>query len=224
MSEKRYNKKYLLTVEGETECWYFRWLQETINSSPQSKYTVSIRPTVQQNPLKYAKTITNFTVHYLAHICDMESNEEVHQRKFHGILDQLSEAKKIKKVPYELGYSNYAFELWMVLHKKGCSSILANRTQYLDSINQIFAEHFENLDQYKHENNFKRCLSNLSINDVIDAVNRSHALMTQKRKDGFRQIEYKSFSYYQDNPALTIWEVVHRILSDCGIMRKSFDN
>ena len=218
MNEKRYSKKYYLTVEGETEFWYFQWLQDKINSSSSSQYTVSIKPTIQQNPLKYAKGLTKFTTPYLAHICDIESNEENHQQKFLRVLDLLHQAKNVKKISYSLGYSNFTFELWMVLHKKECSSVFSNRTQYLSSINQIFNEHFENLDQYKHEKHFKRCLSKLCLEDVKEAIKRAKALMAQKEEDGFHQIEYKGFSYYKDNPALTIWEIVFRIFNDCGLM------
>lgn len=221
MSEKRCVKKYVLTVEGETELWYFNWLEDTINSSSSSSFKVSILPVIQQNPLKYAKGRTNFTTPYLAHICDIESNEEVHQKKFVGILNQLSEAKKMKKISYELGYSNFTFELWIILHKKSCSASLTNRTQYLPLINRIFNEQFENLDQYKHEQCFKRCLDKLCLDDVKEAVRRAKALMDQKDKDGFRPVQYKGFNYHQDNPALTIWMIVCRILCDCGLMNSN---
>ena len=59
---------------------------------------------------------------------------------FHGILSEMKEAKTKKKITYELGYSNFAFELWMVLHKRDCNGPLSYRKQYLGPICQAFGE------------------------------------------------------------------------------------
>ena len=36
---RKETKKYYFTVEGETEKWYFEWLQRTINSTPAALYS-----------------------------------------------------------------------------------------------------------------------------------------------------------------------------------------
>lgn len=56
------------------------------------------------------------------HICDIESNGEYHTDKFQNILKEMSEVKKQKNINYQLGYSNFTFELWIILHKKDCFS------------------------------------------------------------------------------------------------------
>jgi hypothetical protein len=35
----------------------------------------------------------------------------------------MKEAKTQKKITYYLGYSNFTFELWMVLHKRNVSNL-----------------------------------------------------------------------------------------------------
>lgn len=45
-TDKKENRKYVFTVEGETEKWYFDWLEDQINACETSKYTVSIAPKV----------------------------------------------------------------------------------------------------------------------------------------------------------------------------------
>ena len=35
-------KKYYFSVEGETEQWYLKWLQNTINSIPERKYNIKL--------------------------------------------------------------------------------------------------------------------------------------------------------------------------------------
>ncbi len=42
MGNRKPNKKYYFTVEGETEQWYLKWLQETINQTEEAVYKVSI--------------------------------------------------------------------------------------------------------------------------------------------------------------------------------------
>ena len=132
----------------------------------------------------------------------------------------MKEAKEQKKIKYTLGYSNYTFELWIILHKKSCNGSLTNRKQYLDPINQIFEENFEDLDKYKHEDDFKRCLRKLSLDDVISAIKRADVIMNNNIKDDKKVISYKTYSYYKDNPALSIHDVIRNIFFDCGILVK----
>ena len=217
MGEMLETRKYFLTVEGETERWYFAWLCSAINACSERKYNVAIDAKVQQSPMKYAKSINPKATPKVIHICDVESMDNVHVQKSEKILTELKDAKVQKKITYDLGYSNFTFELWIVLHRKNCNATLVNRTQYLPHINQAFCENFENLDQYKHEANFKRCLKQLTLSDVRDAIKRAKAIMTQNEKDRKQRRQYKGFTYYTGNPSLTIFEAVEEILVDCGL-------
>ncbi len=219
-TERKENRRYDFTVEGETEKWYFEWLQEKINACNNSKYRVSLVAKVQQSPKKHSKTVNPLSTPVVTHICDYESNDDIHVTKFKNILTELKEANSTigRKFKYKLGYSNFTFELWMVLHKQICNGILTNRTQYLSHINRAYGERFENLDQYKHEDDFKRCLSKLTIDNVKEAIDRSKRIMDIKESNGEHQEQYKGFKYYKDNPALTIWESVEQILLECELI------
>lgn len=151
------------------------------------------------------------------HICDVESNEPVHVEKFRNILSEMKEAKTQKKITYRLGYSNFAFELWIVLHKRNCNGMLAHRRQYLEHINRAFGESFENLDQYKHEDEFKRCLGKMSLDDVREAIKRADVIMANNLKDEKTLLQYKGYTYYRDNPALSIHDAVRMMFEECGI-------
>ena len=219
MSNIKETRQYVFTVEGETEQWYLYWLRDCINNTAKSKYRVSIIAKVQQNPTKYAKMVNPIAIPCATHLCDYESNDEVHIIKFQNILGQLKEANSFRgrSFRYALGYSNFTFELWIALHTQNCNGILTNRTQYLEYINRGFGEKFESLDQYKHQDNFKRCLSKLTLDNVRQAISRSKKIMQCNAENGITQMEYKGFHYYPDNPALTIWESVEKILKDCKI-------
>ena len=111
-------KKYVLTVEGETEQWYFIWLRDQINGFEGRKYNVSIVPKVQQSPKSFYKGTNSKVTPEVIHICDVESTDDHHIEKFENILKEMKEADRQKKIKYQLGYSNFTFELWMILHKK----------------------------------------------------------------------------------------------------------
>lgn len=219
-SDRKQNRKFVFTVEGETEQWYFEWLTGAINAHPDSLYNVSLVARVQQSPKKYAKTVNPISTPAVTHVCDYESNEEVHVTKFKNILSELKDANSTigRKFKYGLGYSNFTFELWMILHKQTCNGRLTHRSQYLSHINRAFQESFENLDQYKHETNFKRCLSKLTLNEVCEAITRAKQIMSTKTLDSETPVEYRGFTYYKENPALTIWESIEKILKECGIL------
>ena len=219
-SERKENRKYVFTVEGENEQWYFEWLKDKINACPESKYNVSIVAKVQQSPKKYAKTVYPIATPAVTHICDYESNEPFHVAKFENILDELKTANSTigRKFTYSLGYSNFTFELWMVLHKQACNGELTDRSQYLPHINRAYQEKFESLAQYKHEANFKRCLSKITLADVCSAIERSERIMRSKEDTQVRPVEHKGFSYYRENPSLTVWEPVKKILNECGLL------
>ncbi|MBP1566725.1 MAG: RloB domain-containing protein [Oscillospiraceae bacterium] len=217
MINRKETKQYTLTVEGNTEKWYFEWLQKEINSFDTAKYKVKINLSIQQYPLSYAKKLNAKSTPFVVHICDIEGNIREDIEKFETVLSELKEAKEQKRIEYRLGYSNFTFELWMILHKQNCSGSFTDRSKYLNPINSAYDENFIDLKTYKKEENFKRCLSKLNITDVKKAVERSKRIMDNNKKNGNIVKQYKGFKYLPDNPSLTIWEIVEQILNECKI-------
>ena len=215
MIERKETRQYTLTVEGETEKMYFEWLQKEINTSENARYKVKINASIQQFPLSYIKKLNTKSTPSVVHICDVEGKSAEDIEKFHSVLSQLKEAKAQKHVEYRLGYTNLTFELWMILHKKDCNAPFSDRSQYLAPINSAYNEKFNSLKSYKEERNFKRCLSKLSLSDVNDAVRRAKKITQNNKEIGNPQKSYKGFKYYQDNPSLSIWEIVEEILTEC---------
>lgn len=218
MNERLETRKYTFTVEGETEKWYFEWLENQINVCPHRLYNVSIDARVQQSPKKFYKSINAKTTPLVTHICDLESNDPIHVEKFWNILGEMKEAKSQKKITYVLGYSNFTFELWLILHKRDCNGPFTHRSNYLEPIRKAFEESFEDLDHFKKEDTFKRCLSKLRLDDVKSALCRADKIMINNIRDEKKLTQYKGYSYYRDNPALTVQNAVKSILSECGLL------
>lgn len=70
------------------------------------------------------------------------------------------------------------------MHKADCNGSLTPRSQCLAPLNKAFGEKFENLDQYKHEDNFKRVLKKMSLEQVVDAIHRSKLILQRNAEAG----------------------------------------
>lgn len=218
MAKLKKTNKYYFSVEGETEQWYLKWLQNLINATPDAKCNVSFNCPIQKNPLKYAKSIVITGKTEIYHISDYESDDEVHTREFRETMDKMKQAQNIgKQIKYKFGYTNFTFDLWIVLHKSNCNSSLSHRRLYLKHINRAFGETFENMNAYKHEHNFKRILNQLNLSNIKDAIDRAKQIMKTNEENGYKLQEYKGYRYYRENPSLAVWEVIEKILLECGL-------
>ncbi len=195
---RKETRKYYFSVEGETEKWYLDWLQKTINAIPESKYNVRFDSKIQKDPLARVKGMTLLEQTEITHVFDRESEDPIHTKQFQETLDRMSEAEQLgKDINYKLGYSNFTFELWIILHKTDCNGAKTNRKQYLFDLNKAYNEKFEDLKEYKRENDFKRILKKLTINDVIFAVRRSEIIMKRNKESGYKPQKYKGYSFYK---------------------------
>ena len=222
MSNRKSTKKYYFSVEGETEQWYLKWLQALINDTQESAYKVSFDCPVQKNPYKRAKTLTILKTEKkkvdIYHFSDYESDEPIHVQQFIETMDNMKKANKAGKfINYKFGYSNLTFDLWIVLHKADCNGSFTHRRNYIIPLNRAYEEHFESMDEYKHEDNFKRCLRKLQFSNVIDAVNRAKTILQRNQDSGYALHQYKGYKYYKENPSLAIWEAIEKILKDCNL-------
>lgn len=58
----------------------------------------------------------------------------------------------------------------------------------------------------------------MSLEDVKGAVKRARRLALQNEKDGKKIVKHSGYSYYPENPSLSINKVVERILTECKMM------
>lgn len=219
MVKRKKTKKYYFSVEGETEHWYLKWLQDKINSTDESAYYVSLDCPVQKNPLKRVKSMVVTGKTDIWHISDYESDEQIHVNEFKTLMDNMKASQSLgKQIKYRLGYSNLTFDLWIAMHKVNCYSAVTHRKNYLKLINQGYGEKFENMAEFKHEFHFKRCLGKLDLSDVIDAINRAKHIMQRNQENGYILQQYKGYKYYKENPSLMIYEIIEKILKDCNLL------
>ena len=132
MAKRKPTKKYYFSVEGETERWYLEWLSDQINGTEESAYNVSFKIKIEKDPRKMVKSLTISGKTDIWHLSDYESNDPDHVRQFTETMDNMKKAQGMgKTVKYYFGYSNFSFDLWIVLHRMNCNQALAHRSQYL---------------------------------------------------------------------------------------------
>ena len=73
------------------------------------------------------------------------------------------------------------------------------------------------MDEFKKETNFKRCLGKMQLSNVIEAIQRAKGIMQRNEENGYKLIQYKGYSFYNENPSLQSWEAIEKILIECGL-------
>lgn len=219
MGDRKRVKKYFFSVEGETEKWYLLWLSKMVNSMENAAFKVAFDCKIEKDPLKRVKVLSNTTETEIVHLSDYESDEEAHVKQFTDTMDRMGKAMNLgKQIIYKFGYSNFTFDLWIILHKIDCNGALSHRKKYLSYINRAFGTNFKSMTEYKREDNFNDCLNKLSLDDVIRAIKRSERIMAKNAKNGYKLHEYKGFKYYKENPSLSVWEAIKNIMTDCKLI------
>ena len=216
-TRRKQTKKYYFSVEGETEKWYLEWLQKQINDSANLCFNVCFDIKVQKDPVAMVKSSVIFGGEDIFHFFDFESSAPCHLKSRNDTFRRLKEANTIKGVNYHPAYSNFCFELWLLLHKKCLRSSFTDRKQYLKEINRVFNKNFENLHQFKHRDNFISVLNTLTFEDFLQAIKNSEAIARDCEDHGRRNQIY-GFYFYENNPATSVGAVFKLILKDCGFL------
>jgi len=74
------------------------------------------------------------------------------------------------------------------------------------------------LREYKKEDNFKRLLNNLNLDDVCQAIIRAKIINERNIQCNKILYEHRKYKYYLDNPATSVWVIIERIFNDCEIL------
>mgnify|MGYP001017864737 CR=1 FL=1 len=217
--KRKQSKMFYLSVEGDSERYYFNWLQKLINRNENIKYTIKFKIRID-SPTSYAKGVELFEKVIVYHVIDYESSSPEHVKKFNNELKLLKEAKKLNYQikDYKLAYCNFTFELWLILHLKQCFKSFNSRKDYLTLINDCFETKYESLEEFKKEINFKRCLERLTLEDVKRAIDNAKAIQNYNRKHHKdKEKKTSSLIYFTNNPSLNIHELIELILTSACI-------
>lgn len=210
----RQSVKFNLSVEGETEKWYFEHLKGLVNASPDARYKLALRCDIEKSPLAMAKRLAVPKGAHIDvwHVFDFESESEQHRSNFQGALREMRDANKMgKRLRYRCAYSNFTFDLWMVLHRANVVHC-GHRDDYLRQINAAYGTSFREMHEYKKEANFKEILSGIGLEDVASAVERAKRMNEATMRGGVRMAEHCGFTYCLDNPCTELHVLVEEML------------
>ena len=217
MRERKFNKLYHFSVEGQCEQLYLKHLQNMINESDIARNKVVFDAKVL-TPVKYVKSTVIMDRSELYHVHDVESGDADSKQSFQNMIDDLNRAKRLgKKVTYHLCYSNLSFEVWLLWHKIDFYKSYTYPKEYLPDINKAYGTDFTTFSEYKKEKNFKTILDKIYLDDVICAVNRFERSI-QKYDDRDYIFCKGGYKYCVKNPSSNIGEVVAMIIKDCKLI------
>lgn len=228
MSKKQFRHLFM-SVEGvNCETLYFKHVAKLITESDSAKYGLKLDPRVAR-PLDFAKrnhfkprdSYKHRPLPYI-HIQDIEDYYDEEQKaKFYGIIDEMRDVKEQFNISYEFGYSNYTFELWLLLHVADMNYAVSDRYAYLEKINKWFGRHFQSLEEYKKENEFQSILDEfVTLDSVFNAIERAE-IIVQKNEDNKNVREnYRNFTFYHDNPDISVHNVVKLMFEICAVKRQ----
>ena len=220
-------RQFNISVEGiNCEKMYFEHLAKLINSSDRNTYNLKVDPR-KMSPLEYAKRNAhkpmetrkhNKRIPFI-HIQDIEDYYDDFQRtKFYGMIDEMRLAEKNFGIVYKLGYSNYTFELWMLLHVADITHAVQDRHSYLTLVNRWFHRNYGSIDEFKNHNEFQRILDEFVTMDSIKmAISRAEKIVENNGNDKKTKDTYKGVTFFRDNPDISVHEVVHMILEVCEV-------
>ena len=221
------SRLFLISVEGiNCEKMYFEHLAKLINCSDRSTYNLKVTPR-KMSPLEYAKRNAFKTtgrrqrskdLPYI-HIQDIEDYYDAfQQKKFFNMIDEMRLAEEKFGIDYDLGYSNYTFELWMLLHVTDMAYAIQDRHSYLAPINRWFHRKYKDIDEFKNHDEFRKILEEfVTLDSIFQAISRARRIVDNNGKAGKVKETYRGFSFYRDNPDVSVHDVVQMIFDVCGV-------
>ena len=224
---KKESRQFNISVEGiNCEKLYFEHLAKLINNSDRSTYNLKVDPR-KMSPMEYAKRNAhkpvekrkgNRRIPYI-HVQDIEDYYSDSQRaKFYGMIDEMRTAEDKFGIVYELGYSNYTFELWMLLHVSDMNHAVQDRHSYLAPVNRWFHRSYTSIDEFKSHDEFKGILDEfVTIDSIKLAISRAEKIVQTNGDDRKTKENYKGFTFFRDNPDITVHEVVQMIFEVCEV-------
>ena len=70
----------------------------------------------------------------------------------------------------ELGYTNYCFDLWLILHKEDYFDIVQNQDAYADKLRQVFGLAAD--ANIKKEKRVTEIVNQIGLSDIKNAIQR----------------------------------------------------
>lgn len=205
---RRTINEYRGACEGSQERMYFVHLKGLIKREERRKYDVQFNLicTNGGSPLIVAKRADVTLAGEIERLAAFDYDGK------HGEFIDALDYCKAKRIVY--GYSNYCFDLWLLLHKERYMRVIANANGYEAKIRSVY-----NLPEeadIKEEVFVKQILSQISLDDIRRAVENAEYIVIDNEQVKEPRYSNKSEKFF-DNPDLSIHRFIAKVLEDVGL-------
>ncbi|MGE5558508.1 MAG: RloB family protein [Bacillota bacterium] len=115
----------------------------------------------------------------------------------------------------EYTYTNYCFDLWLILHKKRFIRSIVNPKEYEREIKTLY--NIPPNADIKSHGIMERIIAQITLSDIKFAIQNGQAISLHQDQVGTPLFTDKSIKYY-NNPDLLIHRFVEKVLKDTGCL------
>lgn len=112
-----------------------------------------------------------------------------------------------------LGYTNYCFDLWLILHKEDHYDRVNSSDGYIEELRKVYG--LENNANVKKRDQVKAILDKIDLEDIKAAVRRAEVITASNLEKESNKTP-QSYEYY-DNPDTQMHEMLKDVFSKIGI-------
>ena len=113
----------------------------------------------------------------------------------------------------ELGYTNYCFDLWLILHKEDYFDIVQNQDAYADKLRQVFGLAAD--ANIKKEKRVTEIVNQIGLSDIKNAIQRGKKISEDNQ--GKEANKTPKENRYYDNPDTQMHVLLQFLFAKVGI-------
>ena len=140
-------------------------------------------------------------------------NSNNHFSTFFNILSSPTLDFSNKENKIELGYSNYSFDLWLLLHKEDYFAVVPNQKEYEDEIRRVYGLPAE--ESIKRGRKVERILEQIEWPDIKTAIERAEKIAIDN--EGRQENITAGNNIYYDNPDTQMHVLLKFLFKKVGV-------
>lgn len=199
---------YIIGCEGANqEKLYFEKIQEIVNSIEERTYDLlfDFAEPFGGDPKCVVERAVKKSIGKMnkAAVFDYDGKKEKYEEAIDLAMD-----KQIT-----LGYTNYCFDLWLILHKEDYICSVNSSDGYIEELRRVYG--LKDNANVKKRDQVKAILEKINLEDIKAAIRRAEMIVASNlEKEANKTM--KEYEYY-DNPDTQMHEMLKSVFSKTGI-------
>lgn len=198
----------VLGCEGENqERLYFQKIQELINKNEKRTHDLTFlyaEPFGGDPKCVVERTLTrSIGKTNKASVFDYDGKT----KKYEEAIDLAMEHQIV------LGYTNYCFDLWLLLHKENYTQTVSNQDGYANELRKAYG--LRKGANIKKKDQVEKMMEQINMEDVLTAIARAEKMACAHSKKAAHRTS-QGFEYY-DNPDTQIHNMLNLLFQKVGV-------